>query len=291
MFCKIGFTLIFICLSSLLYAQNLALNLWQNPTQLVDIEYNINQKVIDISQPQMVVYLPKKNNHHAILVMSGGGYAREELSKEGTPTSKWLQQQGFTVFELIYRLPHNNPLLPFADGQRAIRIVRSQAKRFDYDPQKIGVLGFSAGGHLASILATQFNTVFYKPQDQIDNLSAKPNFAVLVYPVISMLPPLNHTHAFKSLFPQPNTTLQTLLSAQNMVTPQTPPMLIFHAKDDPISPVQNSLLMQQALAQAHVTHQVYIFNNGGHGWGIGKPNTQTMQWRNLFLQWFYQLTD
>ncbi|WP_269915108.1 alpha/beta hydrolase [Acinetobacter sp. HY1485] len=287
MLLKIGFTLILMYLSSSIYAQNLAINLWQNPTQLVNVQYNINQKVNDISQPQMVVYLPKKNNHHAILVMSGGGYAHEELGKEGTPTSQWLQQQGFTVFELIYRLPKNNPLLPFADGQRAIRIMRSQAKIFDYDPQKIGVLGFSAGGHLASILATQFNSVFYKSQEPLDTLSAKPNFAVLVYPVISMLPPLNHTHAFKSLFPKPNATLQTLLSAQDAVTPQTPPMLIFHAKNDPISPVQNSLLMQQALAQAHVTHQVYIFDNGGHGWGIGKPNTQTMQWRSLFLQWVY----
>lgn len=284
---KLSFSIIFLMVSPLLYAEPFAINLWQNSNQKTSVLYPLNQKLSQIKTPQMVVYLPKKSNHTAIIVISGGGYAREELGKEGTPVSKWLQKQGFTVFELIHRLPQNDmPIAPFADGQRAIRLARSQANHFHYDANRIGVMGFSAGGHLAAILATQFNYPFYTAQNSIDQVSARPDFTVLLYPVISMEKPLNHTHAFKSLFPKPDSNLQKQLSPQFWVTKNTPLMFIAQSQDDPISPIQNSEIMTKALQEKNIPVQFFSFKTGGHGWGLGKPNTPTQTWTTDFLSWF-----
>lgn len=201
-------TLTMLISSNIIYAQQPIIQLWQNH-RIPNVGYPIPQQSISpsgsikgIEKARMLAYLPKHSNHVAILVISGGGYAHEELGHEGTPTAKWLQGLGFTVFELIYRLPREgwtSPLVPFQDGQRAIRLIRAQAHQYDYSPTKVGVLGFSAGGHLAGILATSWSTQYYPIEDKIDRLSARPDFAALIYPVISMMPPLNHTHSYKSL--------------------------------------------------------------------------------------------
>lgn len=262
-----------------------------NPTHIILKEQSSKTgSVTGVSLPRLHVYLPTyKNNHAAILVISGGGYAHEEIGHEGTPTSKYLQQQGFTVFELIYRLPKEgwtSPLVPFQDGQRAMRLIRSKSKIYDYNSNKIGVIGFSAGGHLAGILSTTWETQYYPPTDAIDTLSSRPDFSALIYPVISMSPPLNHTHAYKSLLGIHSTLAdQQTLSVQLLVTPETPPTFIAHAKDDPISPVENSILMHQALDKNHVTNQMILFPDGGHGWGLGKKGTTAIQWPALMMQW------
>ncbi|MDQ1207911.1 acetyl esterase/lipase [Acinetobacter baylyi] len=243
-----------------------------------------------VSTPRLHIYRPTyKQNHAAILVISGGGYAHEELGHEGTPTSKYLQKQGFTVFELVYRLPQEgwtSPLVPFQDGQRAMRIIRSQSKFYGYDSDKIGIIGFSAGGHLAGILSTTWKTPYYPPTDAIDTISSRPNFSILIYPVISMIPPLNHTHAYKSLLGIHSSLAdQQALSVQLLVTPETPPTFIAHAKDDPVSSVKNSILLHQALDKNHVINQMILFPDGGHGWGLGKKGTTTTQWPALMMQW------
>ncbi|MFT4021295.1 MAG: alpha/beta hydrolase [Acinetobacter sp.] len=285
------------------FAQSTAitvLNLWQNP-----IHTYVNKQTPEIVSktgairhifsPRMELYLPDKNsaNGIAILVMSGGGYTREALGNEGIPASIFLQKQGFTVFNLIYRLPkeHNNMVnAPFADGQRAIRLIRANAAQYGYDSNKIGVLGFSAGGHLASMLATRWNHAYYPPQDQYDQISARPDFAALIYPVISMLAPINITRAYQALMPQqPTLKDQQNFSAQLWVNNRTPATFIAHAIDDHISPVANSQLMFAALQKQHVPSELKLFAHGGHGWGMGKANTETVQWSALFIDWIKQL--
>jgi len=283
----------FIAIQHTLAAEN-TLYLWGNAsqTQIVNNQAEQTSKsgaIRHITMPRMQIYQPEISNHVALLIMSGGGYAREELGKEGTPAALYFQKKGFTVFELIYRLPNqdgNNQTAPFADGQRAIRIIRSKAKEFDIDANKIGVLGFSAGGHLAGILATHANYNFYTPVDQIDHLSAAPDFAVLLYPVISMQAPLNTTRAFKTLVGKNSTASeQRFYSVDQQVTSSTPPMFIAQAIDDPIAAVENSLKMQAALDKNNVQHEVQIFKTGGHGWGMGKKETPTTEWPSLLLKW------
>ncbi|MCU4435978.1 alpha/beta hydrolase [Acinetobacter bereziniae] len=256
----------------------------QNPNTVIK-----HGAVSHIDSPYLNVYTPKYNNHVAVMMISGGGYAREELAKESTPTSAFLQQHGFTVFELVYRLPNqdnNNALAPFQDGQRAIRIIRSQAERFHIDPEKIGVLGFSAGGHLAGMLATQWSHQFSTLHDSIDQVSAQPNFVALLYPVISMQPPLDHTHVYKSLMGKNHDSVkQAFFSVNLQVNQHTPPIFLAHALDDRIAPVQHSLDMQMALDKNKIPYELHLFKNGGHGWGLGKANTETTQWSTLFLTW------
>lgn len=244
--------------------------------------------VTNISTPRLIVHQPQHPNGTAVLVISGGGYAHIELGKESTPTANWLQSEGVTVFELIYRLPQENwssTDVPFQDAQRSIRMIRNLAKHYNIDQNKIGILGFSAGGHLAGITSTLFNKKFYKPVDKIDSLSAKPDFEGLIYPVISMLPP-NNTHAQKSILgTQPTIKQEIDLSVERQVNTNTPPTFLAQAVDDPISPVDNSYLMDKALKRANIPVEMHIFQTGGHGWGLGKKGSEVSAWPGLFKTW------
>ncbi len=246
-----------------------------------------------VKSPYLIIYTPQYSNHIAILTISGGGYVREEIAKESTPTSKFLQQHGFTVFELIYRLPHqdkNNEFVPFQDGQRAIRVIRSHASQFNIDPERIGVIGFSAGGHLAGMLATQWAHQFSTLNDPIDHISSKPNFTALLYPIISMQPPLDHTHAYKSLIGKtPNLAEQTFFLVNLQVNKRTTPIFLAHSQNDPIAPIQHSLDLKNALEKNNIPFEFHLFTNGGHGWGLGKKNTETTQWPTLFLAWLEKI--
>ncbi|MDV7697117.1 alpha/beta hydrolase [Chryseobacterium soli] len=245
--------------------------------------------VTAISNPRLIVHSPKKPNGTAILVISGGGYAHIELGKESTPAASWLQSEGITAFELIYRLPQENwksVNVSFEDVQRAIRMIRNLAPKYGIDPNKIGVLGFSAGGHLAGITATQSDNRFYQPVDTIDSLSAKPDFAGLIYPVVSMLPPNNNTHSFKSILGNTaSTTEETAYSVEKQVNKATPPIFLAHAVDDPISPVDNSVLLFHALQKVNVMTELHLFPTGGHGWGLGKKGSPVAAWPDLFKTW------
>lgn len=271
------------------------ISLWAKsnmPDQLgsINAEMITNKgSVTHVSDPRLIIRRPKNPNGTAILVISGGGYAHIELGKESTPTSKWLQSEGITAFELIYRLPQEGwktTNVPFEDAQRAMRMIRSSAKNYGIDPHKIGILGFSAGGHLAGMIATQPNKMFYKPVDDIDSLSARPDFVGLIYPVISMLPPNNKTHAFKSILGKnPSTSEEIEFSVERQVNSQTPPTFLAQAIDDPISPVDNSLLMNDALKKVNVPVEMHLFKNGGHGWGLGKKGSEVAEWPGIFREW------
>lgn len=240
-----------------------------------------------VATPRLLVYMPTQSNHKAMMVISGGGYRREELGKEGIPAANWLVQQGYTVFNLIYRLPMDgwrNKLVPFADGQRALRIIRQKAKEYNYN--QVGVMGFSAGGHLAGMLAVSSARNFYSPQDNIDNNSARPDFVALLYPVVSMLSNGQQTQSYQQLLGDNATDSQRkALSIEQWVTKDTPPMFIAHAKDDPIASVDDSIALDEQLKKQGVKQSLTLFNEGRHGWGMGKAGTATTTWPALFGQW------
>lgn len=245
--------------------------------------------VTNVSNPRLIVHKPFQPNGTAILIISGGGYAHIELGKESTPTANWLQLQGITAFELIYRLPQEGwetTNVPFEDAQRAIRLIRSQANNYNIDPNKIGILGFSAGGHLAGFIAAQANKQFYKPVDNIDTISSKPNFVGLIYAVLTMLPPNNKTHAEKSILGKnPSAEQEVAFSVERQVTSEMPKTFLAQALDDPISPIDNIFLMFNALRAVKVPSEMHVFQTGGHGWGMGKPGSLVSAWPQLFETW------
>ena len=241
-----------------------------------------------ISKPRVIVHRPARPNGAAVLVAGGGGYFQIERGMESEPAAAWLAARGVTALELIYRLPRENwsAAAPFQDAQRAMRIIRAQAAQMAIDPKRIGVLGFSAGGHLAAMTAVAPSVPRYAPVDAIDATSARPNFAALIYPVITMLPPYNTTRAFRELLgPGATATQLRSLSPETLIAHDTPPLFIAQAEDDPISPVQNSLLMFSAAHEAEVAVEMQIFPNGGHGWGMGAPGSFVAQWPDLFARW------
>lgn len=243
----------------------------------------------NISRPRLIVYRAQNPIGAAMLVIGGGGYAHIEVGKESTPAAKWLQTIGVTAFELLYRLPSegwSTVDVPFQDGQRAMRLIRSLAKKFGFAENKIGVMGFSAGGHLAGTMETVPDKQFYAPIDSVDKLSARPDFAALLYPVITMLPPYNNTHAEKEILgTTPDLNQQKEYSVQLLVSSNTPPTFLAQAVDDPVSNVENSKLMYAMLQKFNVTAALHLFQTGGHGWGLGKPGTPEAGWPKLFQTW------
>lgn len=239
-----------------------------------------------VVRPRIRVYRPAKPNGQAMLVMGGGGYFRIELANESTPTCRWLQQIGYTAFELIYRMPGDGwpREAPFADAQRAMRLIRSRAADFGFAAPKLGIIGFSAGGHLAGMTATMPDAPRYQPIDAIDQHSARPSVAGLVYPVLTLRAPFDTTRSVRELIgAHAAPGLAAEWSVETHVSARTPPTFTAQAADDPIAPIDNSLLMFDALRKAGVPHEMHIFQRGGHGWGLGDPGSLVSAWPRLFL--------
>lgn len=242
----------------------------------------------NVTKPRLNVYRPLSPNGSAAMVISGGGYAHIELGKESTPTCLWLQAQGITAFELIYRLPSESwsADAPFQDAQRAMRIIRSKAASYGLDDQHIGIIGFSAGGHLAGMTAATPLVQRYPSVDAIDQLPSRPDFAALIYPVITFLPPFDHTHARRQIVGiHPKEDQSAAMSVDHQVTAQMPPIFLAQAMDDPIAPVDNSILMHAALRKAGVPAEMHLFQSGKHGWGLGKTGSPVHAWPELFQHW------
>ncbi len=248
--------------------------------------------VSHVAVPRLIVYRPTHPTGTAVLVISGGGYKRIELAKESTPTSQWLQSQGITAFELIYRMPSDWPVTaPFQDAQRAMRLIRANAARYHLQSNRIGILGFSAGGHLAGMTAVT-TAALYPPVDAADHVSARPDFAALIYPVITVMPPFDHTSTRRQLVGDHPTLAQSQDYSINLhIQDDTPPTFLAQAMDDPISPVDNSMLMQASLRTHQVASEVHLFQTGGHGWGLGRVDSPTAAWPALFLTWLRQNGD
>lgn len=244
--------------------------------------------VSKVSVPRLVVYRPARPNGTAVLVIAGGGYKLISRTAESRPTARWLQSQGITAFELVYRLPGENHdrMAPIQDAQRALRLIRANAARYDVAPDRIGVLGFSSGGHLAGALETLYGRVLYAPVDSVDNVSARPDFAGLIYPVISLMAPFERSSTHRELLGEHASPGQeTAYSIHLQVNGNTPPTFLAHAIDDPIAPVDHSLLMLGALRQAHVKAEIHLFQTGGHGFGISRPGKLPHAWPDLFKNW------
>lgn len=283
----------FLFIAGMFSAQLPSINLWKSipdgPGPGGENKVSPKGSLTNVSTPKLIIHQPVNPNGIAVLVISGGGYAHIESGSEGYPASEWLKSLGITAFELEYRLPGEDwtaKYVPFQDAQRALRIIRKNAGKYKINPDKIGVLGFSAGGHLAGYISSTFNTNYYPPQDDIDLISAKPNFTAMIYPVVSMLPPNNMTHSFKSLLGKDSDRSdQMKLSVEKQVNAQTPITFLAQSEDDPISPVENSILMYQALKDHKIPAELHLFQSGGHGWGMGKKGTNTGEWMDLFLIW------
>ena len=244
--------------------------------------------ITQVGQPYLIAHRPAQPNGTAMLLVSGGGYAHIEAGKESGPTASWLQARGVTAFELVYRLPREGGgvAAPFQDGQRAMRVIRARAAEWGIDPARIGMLGFSAGAHLAGMTAVQPDAALYAPVDALDAVSARPDFAVLLYPVLTMQPPFDTTHAKKQLLgSHPAQAARDAWSVERHVDARTPPMFIAQALDDPIAPPENSILMAAALRRAGVPVELHQFRHGGHGWGLGKPGSEPAAWPRLLLAW------
>jgi acetyl esterase/lipase len=247
--------------------------------------------VTHVRTPGLILHRPTRPNGRAVLIISGGGYHTIALGKESAPAARWLAKQGVTAFELIYRLPDDGwpSNATFADGRRAVRVVRSQAARLGFESNSVGILGFSAGAHLAGMVAVGARVGAYMPVDAADGLSARPDMAALIYPVLTMMPPWNHTQAFQRLLgdgASPATC--AAYSVEHQVKAGCPPVFLAQAADDPVSPVENSLLMFAALRQAGVPAEMHIFQRGGHGWGMGAPGSEVSAWPSLYAGWVAQ---
>ena len=246
--------------------------------------------VRNVERPTLRVFRPEKSNGRALLSIPGGAYTFVSILNEGLDVARAMTALGYTVFVLTYRLPDegwsDRADVPLQDAQRAVRVIRAQASRYGFDPAAVAAVGFSAGGHLAATLATGFAEPVYRPRDATDRLDARPIAMALVYPVISVTAPVTHAEsAMRLLGPNPAADLIARRSPADHVTPQTPPVFLVHALDDSAVPVENSLAMMRALRTAKRPVEVHLFEEGGHGFGLGPKDKPCGQWSALFAAW------
>ncbi len=236
--------------------------------------------VRNVQDPELIVYLPEKEKATgaAVVICPGGGYAVLAIGHEGHDIAKWFNEFGVAGIVLKYRLPTsdnivNNKEVPLSDVQRAIRTVRFNAEKWGISHDKIGVMGFSAGGHLASAAGTHFNDRLNVPEDDMQKVSCRPDFMILVYPVISMSEGYMHRGSMKNLL-GPNAAREDMIRFSNdlQVTADTPPAFLVHSSDDKAVPVQNSISFYTALQKNGVLSELHIFKSGGHGYGLGRKD-------------------
>ena len=294
-----------ICLISIsAIAQESIIPLWEGlpPFQK---EMNLEEKIVEegiirisnVQTPTLEVYLPAKQirTGEAILIFPGGGYQILAYDWEGTDFAKWLNSQGIVGIVVKYRLPLSKSLtdskeIPLMDAQRAVRLARHHAEDWGIDSEKIGIMGFSAGGHLASTLSTQYDHKTQRPTDEIDQLSAKPDFSILVYPVISFRDEAAHAGSRKNLIGEnPSQELLDRFSAEININSETPPAFLVHAQDDKAVPVRNSLLYYEALTKAEVSASMHLYPTGSHGFGFGLGKGEVENWRNELINWIAEL--
>lgn len=242
-----------------------------------------------VSTPTLNIFLPKENkpNQTAVIIFPGGGYSHLAIDKEGTKIAQWLNTLGIAAFVVKYRLPSdlimkNKNVGPLQDAQEAIRYVRENAAKYNIDNNKIGTIGFSAGGHLASTLATHYDDKVYKTDSKI---SARPDFSLLIYPVISMQNDITHKGSQNNLLGKnPSKELIDSFSNEKKVTPKTPPTFLIHATDDTVVLPENSINYYLALKKNGVPAELHIYEKGGHGFGLGVKDTSKF-WTKDCEEW------
>ena len=240
--------------------------------------------------PTLTIYLPapEKAVRTGVVVCPGGGYVGLAMKKEGTDIAEWLNSIGIAAFVLKYRLgPRYHHPIEMWDGQRAMRYVRYHAKEYGISPNRIGIWGFSAGGHLASTVGTHFDNGKAQAPDPIDRVSCRPDFMVLSYPVVTMMEPYVHKGSRRALLGEhPDARLVRYLSNELQVTPETPPTFLFSTDDDTTVPCENSVQFFLALRKNHVPAEMHIFEPGPHGVGLAPTRAALSIWPTLLANWF-----
>ncbi len=255
------------------------------------VEKTENDRASMVTDPTITPYFPEKGkaNGTAVVICPGGGYMRLSMAGEGSAVAKKFNEIGVTAFVLKYRLPSDQIMTdksigPLQDAQRAIQLVRQRAAEWGINPAKVGIIGFSAGGHLASTAGTHFDKVVI---DNKDNISVRPDFMLLLYPVITF-GDLAHRGSQVALTGKDAPQAQIdLYSNEKQVTANTPPTFLIHAGDDKTVPVQNSIMMYEALLKAGVKAEMHIYQAGGHGFGLNNKTTQDY-WFDRCVNWLGQ---
>lgn len=253
-----------------------------------------DRAVTHVLRPTLTAYPASKPNGTAAILCPGGSYQRLAIDKEGTDIVTWLNGLGVTAFILEYRLPIDYPgmpWIPLADAQRALRTVRSNASAWAILPSRIGIFGFSAGGHVASQLDTRFAAQVTPPQDAVDAVDPRPTFAVLMYPVISMEAPIAHAGSKLALLgSNPSPDLVTLYSSELQVTSTTAPAFIGVSSQDMTVDPQNSIRFDNALKAAGVPEELHVYKDGGHGVGIRDATGDMAMWPEQCAAWMKRMS-
>jgi acetyl esterase/lipase len=239
--------------------------------------------------PGVLLFLPSTQQPTpAILICPSDNYSALSMDSDGRQVAEWLNNLGIAAFVLKYRLaPTYRYPAPLLDAQRALRYIRSNASLYNVVKNKIGIMGFSAGGHLAAMAATHFDAGKTSPGDEIDRMSSRPDFLVLIYPVITCSEPFLHALSCENLLgPHPDPGLAAVVSSEKHVTPKTPPTFLFHAYDDATVPVENSVVFFSALRKAGVPAELHIYDHGLHGAGLALEDPVLSTWPKLLENWF-----
>jgi acetyl esterase/lipase len=243
----------------------------------------------DADRPTLTVFSAagRQTGGTSVIVAPGGGYVNLAMDKEGRQIASWFNAMGVTAFVLKYRLgPRYHHPIELGDAQRAIRLVRSRAMQFGVAPDRIGMMGFSAGGHLAATAGTRFDDGNTSAPDEVDRISSRPDFLILAYPVISFDPAIAHAGSVRSLLgDNPAPALLQELSADLHVTAKTPPTFLFSTNADRAVPAENSVRFYLALRQAKVPAEIHIFENGPHGVGLDLGDPALSLWPTLLTNW------
>jgi acetyl esterase/lipase len=257
----------------------LRLSIWPEEAPLGDGKFEKVAVPITVHLPQ-----PGLTTGAALMICPGGGYGGRVVEGEGHGIARWLNAHGIAGVVLEYRLPNGNHHRPMLDAQRAIRVVRSHAVEWKLDPRRIGIIGFSAGGHLASTVGTHFDAGNEKSADPVERLSCRPDFMVLVYPVITMGEKTHGGSRANLLGPSPSAELMEFLSNEKRVTAQTPPAFLTHARTDAVVPVAHSRMFYEALRAHGVAAELLEFPQGNHGYN-GYQGAEWDAWQKRCLEW------
>ncbi|MDP5239027.1 alpha/beta hydrolase [Uliginosibacterium sp. 31-16] len=260
-------------------------------TERSKVLYWPDRAITGVIKPNLTAFVPDKPNGAAVIVAPGGAYTRIVLDKEAGEMARWLNPYGVTVLLLQYRLPaeghQNGADVPLEDAQRAVRLVRSRAREWGLDPNRIGFLGASAAGHMGATLGAEFAKKVYAPVDEADKLSARPDFLMLLYPVVSMDEKVTHMESRTNLIGKTPSAEQIQAYSANLhVTKDNPPTFITLANDDPAVSPENGLSYFLALRQAGVPVEMHIFKDGNHGFGIRDTRQMPVsRWPNFATEW------
>lgn len=286
-------TFLLILLGMMSYAQDHTLKVWPDGASdsngLAEPEEKIDDvRVRNVSEAEMYVFLPAKdkNTGAAVVICPGGGYAGLAMEHEGYAMARWLAERGVAGIVLKYRLPYGHHKIPSNDARQAIRMVRANAGKWGIDVAKIGIAGSSAGGHLASTVGTRFDSGDSNASNAVARMSSRPDFMLLLYPVISFREDIGHMGSRQNLIGQGNNwQLAQQYSNELHVSDKTPPTFLVLSDDDRVVIPENSIEFYAALKKHNIPAEMHIFQKGGHGFGMNKNGIPADNWPNLFYDW------